>query len=1308
MMVDTISQATERICIVGTPDDTTHRVKTVLSAQGYEVWHASDVQHVCDYVHRVPDIMLIDARMRPDQAGETLERIRATLDLAEASMIVLLAHTPSLALLDRIAAADADYLLEPFGEDEVIGRVALQLRRRRLRQRDQRERARLAQDHAAQYRVIEEQKAQVLCYRRIFECMPIGGIIVSTRNQIEQVNEALCRFLGYDADELIGRQPGFMVLPEDHAATVKPGQQLAEGLIDHFVQDRRRYIRKDGSLVLGKLHVYAIRGDDGSLQAFLACIEDMRDHVQVEVQMGRYTRYQQALAHVSLHLLTITHDAPSRIQVLSQALQQLVDGGHVSRAYVFRNVEDAQYGLSLELIAEAWSAGRQSLRHAPAADRLPRVTYAMLPADHRQRMLAGLPSGGPTRELYADTPELLALVLAESILSTQTVPIHVDGRLWGMLGFDDCTRPRIWDHADLMILTSVALMVGQSLQRWQIEDDLRATSQFLRTTGQLAMVGGWSFDLITRTLTLSDEMCSIFEMAPGTALDLTTLLALFAPEYQSILRDAARVAILDGSSWEVELLLVTPGGRRLWVRTIGQAEQQDGQTVRLHGAMQDVTRRKEAELRLERQLRIEAALAKCSQELLDPVVSEQDQSRVAGAALEHLRTALQIDQAYLMRVVPDAHDPYLTMVAITSVPADAVLTDHPLAHRFPLALLPSDRLRNLAANQILSGPPHPSEATTPDQREWLEDEQMATRLTVPVHIDDTWWGVLGFGGYTPHTWDEQEQAVLRNAAEIFGHALRRWVVENELRHSEEQFRTAVETMLDGFAIYESMRDANGAICDFRCRYINEVGCQLNQHAREEQIGRTWHDLLPIHAQNTVFADYVRLVETGQAISHESVFYEKNDGFGERLMRVFDVRAARLGDGFAVVWRDVTDNRLAHESLTQANEDLLHRVHELRTLNLIAQNLAFTSDLSASLVTVCAAVAERTGATTVVIACYEPQPPNSNNSAGEQVDAERLAGVVALSPDELGPLAGPLLTQRRSIMLERDQYSLLLRQDVLQRLNVADAAYLLLVPLMAPASTIGVLLIGRGANEPAFSMDEQSLAETMASQIAAAITSARFAAQSQKVAMLAERNRVARELHDSATQALYSLALLAGGWATMAGQGRLDSVSEKFQQLEDIALQVLKELRLLIYELRHPDLASQGLIATLEQRLASVEQRSNVRTSLTVSGDLGMLPVAHAEQIFAILQEALNNTLRHAHAHTVALSICAERQQIVFAVQDDGCGFDPANQSGGVGLSSMHERAAQIGASLTLRSEQHQGTLVEILLPLTATGDRAND
>jgi PAS domain S-box-containing protein len=143
------------------------------------------------------------------------------------------------------------------------------------------------------------------------------------------------------------------------------------------------------------------------------------------------------------------------------------------------------------------------------------------------------------------------------------------------------------------------------------------------------------------------------------------------------------------------------------------------------------------------------------------------------------------------------------------------------------------------------------------------------------------------------------------------------------------FRTAVETMMDGFAIFSAIRNDDGHIADFRYEYINESGCRLNQRTREEQIGHTLLELLSFHKGSGLLDDYIRVVETGQRLVKENYIYEDLYGGGQRLSRTFDFRAVKFGDGFAVTWRDVTEHKRAEENILHLNRlySMLSKVNE---------------------------------------------------------------------------------------------------------------------------------------------------------------------------------------------------------------------------------------------------------------------------------------------------------------------------------------------------------------------------------------------
>jgi signal transduction histidine kinase len=270
-----------------------------------------------------------------------------------------------------------------------------------------------------------------------------------------------------------------------------------------------------------------------------------------------------------------------------------------------------------------------------------------------------------------------------------------------------------------------------------------------------------------------------------------------------------------------------------------------------------------------------------------------------------------------------------------------------------------------------------------------------------------------------------------------------------------------------------------------------------------------------------------------------------------------------------------------------------------------------------------------------------------------------------------------------------------RRALIERLGIET---LLIAPLLIEGQAIGAISLSDRVGGPFGSADERLLG-LMADQAALAIENARLRRQVEQAAVREERGRLARELHDSVTQSLYSLTLFAEATRHMAGedseQGR-DALIDRITRIGEIAQQALKEMRLLVYELRPPALADEGLIRALRGRLEAVEGRAGIETRFVV-GDLITLPPEVEAELYRIALEALNNALKHARASQVTVSLRCEDDRVALEIRDDGIGFDPAigRESGGVGLRSMAERAARMGGTLDIDSTPGGGTAVTV-------------
>jgi PAS domain S-box-containing protein len=252
-----------------------------------------------------------------------------------------------------------------------------------------------------------------------------------------------------------------------------------------------------------------------------------------------------------------------------------------------------------------------------------------------------------------------------------------------------------------------------------------------------------------------------------------------------------------------------------------------------------------------------------------------------------------------------------------------------------------------------------------------------------------------------------------------------------------------------------------------------------------------------------------------------------------------------------------------------------------------------------------------------------------------------------------------------------------------------------VPVRVKGKVLGTLsVIGEPGRQ--FKPGEVTLLASIADEIGVAVENARLYRQAEQLAVMRERERLARELHDSVTQSLYSLTLLSEAGCQLAEADSLENVGDYLRRLGQISQQALKEMRLLVYELRPLVLQREGLVGALQLRLDAVEKRAGLDARLMVEGEVE-LQARVEEELYRIAQEALNNILKHATATAVTVCIHSEGSQVVLEVTDDGKGFDVGGTSGrgGIGLASMRERAEKIQGSLTVLSTPGEGTTIRI-------------
>jgi signal transduction histidine kinase len=253
-----------------------------------------------------------------------------------------------------------------------------------------------------------------------------------------------------------------------------------------------------------------------------------------------------------------------------------------------------------------------------------------------------------------------------------------------------------------------------------------------------------------------------------------------------------------------------------------------------------------------------------------------------------------------------------------------------------------------------------------------------------------------------------------------------------------------------------------------------------------------------------------------------------------------------------------------------------------------------------------------------------------------------------------------------------------------------------VPIVARGGNIGAFYLTDKVGAEAFDADDQQLIEILAAHAAIAIENARLYERSRELTVVEERNRVARELHDSVTQNLFGVVLAAESAATLLDRDPA-TARVQLQRVQELARAGMDELRSLIFELRPAALADEGLAATLRKHVGVLRRVHDQDIALHVAGS--PRPNASTDgDVFRIAQEAVNNALHHARASRIDVGLDARNGTLVLTVADDGVGFDPAAPAARarrLGLTSMEERARALGGALRIDSRPGAGTRVRL-------------
>lgn len=447
-----------------------------------------------------------------------------------------------------------------------------------------------------------------------------------------------------------------------------------------------------------------------------------------------------------------------------------------------------------------------------------------------------------------------------------------------------------------------------------------------------------------------------------------------------------------------------------------------------------------------------------------------------------------------------------------------------------------------------------------------------------------------------------------------------------------------------------------------------------------------HDLAPIDPAQRSFL-VVPLRSGGAVIGTLNVGSVRTGAFAYEDVDLLEAIAAQVGG-------PITSARLYAESQRLAAQ-VQRRAEQLAVLNTIARAATATLDQTYSLPEVTAQIRNGFGYYHVDLFLVDEETNELVLAAAAGDFAQVALGY--RQHINLG-LVGRAARSGRVLLVDDVRTD----SDYLSIAERGATRAELVVPIVANGRPLGLINL-EAPEVGAFNDEDVAVLETVADVLAGALENARLYQRAQAAAVFEERNRLARELHDSVTQQLFSMTLTA-----QAARAHLHKnpqrAAAQLERLQETATAALAEMRALIFQLRPPALRDQGLVAALQQHAQAMARREGIGVTLNVVGD-DRLARGIEQPLYRIVQEALNNVFKHANAQNVAITLEFTSERVRLQIVDDGQGFDlaatPSGDGRHLGVLSMRERAAEIGGTMTIHSSLGGGTEVTVLVPRTA-------
>jgi signal transduction histidine kinase len=394
-------------------------------------------------------------------------------------------------------------------------------------------------------------------------------------------------------------------------------------------------------------------------------------------------------------------------------------------------------------------------------------------------------------------------------------------------------------------------------------------------------------------------------------------------------------------------------------------------------------------------------------------------------------------------------------------------------------------------------------------------------------------------------------------------------------------------------------------------------------------------------------------------------------------------------------------------LRQENATARERIAVLQVLHDVARSLSSELNLEPLLQMILATAVQVVGASAGSLLLLDLETNELIFQVIEKGGGVSLEGT--RMPADKG-IAGWVVTHRQPLIVDDVNRDDRYYRDISQGSDFTTTS-LLCVPMIAKGQVIGVLQMLNKDPGKYFTMADQEILTTFAAQSAVAIENARLyqSLREERDRMIAVeedvRRRLARELHDGPTQMLAAIIMSVNFVKQAIAHDSLGHALLELEEMLPVAEKALRQVRSLLFDLRPVILETQGLVPALQSYAQRLRETEGLNVVLNVGGEFDRLAHNAEVAIFSVVQEAITNAKKHAHASRIEIEVTPDDDNLAVVVRDNGVGFDMKavtaryEERGSLGMLNMKERAEIMEGTLSISSQPGQGTAIVLRLPL---------